>query len=265
MKAINSTFLTAGLISVPVKIYTAAQSLKVSFCQLSPDLHRVKQQWVDASTGKAVDRSDFKRGFEYSKGRKNNPGKSVEITDAELDSLSPKDPAKAIEIKEFIKEELLPTISIDKTYYLGPDISGERGYALFTQVMSKKDVCALAQWTVRGRQQLVAIRPYKNGSGLVLQQLFYSDEIRPFSDIGVTNVSVSQSEVNMAEQFVDAMTSRDYSPEKYKNEYAASILALVNKKVNGEAINITSPAPMSHMDMVAQLQATLNQLQLKTG
>ncbi|KKN43568.1 hypothetical protein LCGC14_0702150 [marine sediment metagenome] len=264
MRAINSTAITAGLMTIPVKVYTAAQSKKVSFCQLTDDLNRVKQQYVSMKTGDVVERP-FKRGFEYIKGKKGKPGKSVEITDAELDSLAPKDPSKALEIKEFVKAEALSNLSVEKTYYLGPDDAGEQGYSLFAHIMSQKNVVALAQWTVRGRVQLVAIRPYdKDGvNGLLLQQLFYSDEIRDFSEMGVAGTtSISEPMIDMAGQLIDVMTSEAYDASKYKNEYASKVHALVEKKINGNTIDISTPdAPKKDLaDMFAQLQASVLQL-----
>ena len=267
-RAINSSAITMGLVVVPIKVYTAAQSKKVSFCQLTPDDNSVKQQWVDATTGKTVERSNFKRGYEYIKGKKGQPGKTVEITDAELDSIAAKSSLKAIEIKEFIKADAMPSIAVEKTYYLGPDDAGERGYALFTQVMRDKGGVALAHWTVRGRGQLVAIRPHSVvsgltiGHGLVLQQLFYTDEIRDFTAIGVSGVEASQPEVDMAGQFVDAMTSEAYDASKYRNEYAAKVHDLVNKKVNGQAIDVSKPDEPQQdlMDMFAQLKASVDQM-----
>ncbi|MHA2065970.1 MAG: non-homologous end joining protein Ku, partial [Candidatus Thorarchaeota archaeon] len=247
-RAINSSAITMGLVTVPVKVYTAASTKKVSFCQLSADGHRVKQQWISAQTEEVVQRSDFKRGFEYVKGKKGQAGKSVEISDEELDTLGPADPSKAIEIKEFVSADAFPALAVEKTDYLGPGEAGEGGYSLFTSIMRDRNVVALAKWTVRGREQLVAIRPHKDGvSGLVLQQLFYSDEIRDYSEIGVTDGTIAAATSNaamldMAGQFIDAMTSDVYDANKYQNEYAAKVLALVEKKINGDTIDVSAPS-----------------------
>jgi DNA end-binding protein Ku len=263
-RAINSTAISMGLVTIPCKVYTATKSKDVSFCQLTNDLHRVKQQWVDAVTDQVVERP-FKRGFEYIKPKKNQPGQVVEITDEELESLGPKDHTKAIDIKEFVKADSLSLLSVEKIYYLGPDTAGERGYALFAQVMRDKNVVALAEWTVRGKTQLVALRPYEGG--LILQQLFFSDEINDLAELELPKTNASQPEIDMAGQFVDAMTTDAYDPSKYKNEYAARVSALVDKKVNGETIDVTVPAapPQNLMDMFAQLKASVDQIKSKTG
>lgn len=263
-RAINSTAITAGLITIPVKVYTAASSNKVKFCQLTNDLHRIKMQWIDAETSAVVE-APFKRGFEYQRGKKGQHGKSIEITDAELDTLGPKDPTKAIEIQEFVKADSLSHLAVEKTYYLGPDNAGETGYTLFSHIMREKNVVALAQWTVRGRVQLVAIRPHTDGlNGMVLQQLYYSDEIRDFSEIGVSGtVNSADPAVDMAGQFVDAMTVDAYDPSKYKNEYAAKVNDLVEQKINGGVIDTATAAAQPKedlFDMMAALKASVDAL-----
>ena len=251
MRAINSSVLTIGLVTIPVKIYTSIKSNKVSFCQLTSNLHRVKQKWVDAETGEEVNRSTFKRGYEYIKAKKNHPGKVIEITDEDLKTIGISDSSKAIEINEFIPANKLSIIQIEKTYYLGPDNIGEHGYVLLSQVMRERNVIGLAKWTFRGHEHLVAIKPYKNG--LLLQQLFYSDEIQDFDNVGISNIQISDSEKEMAIKFIDSMTVDKFDINKYKNEYSAKILELVNKKVNGKAIdNISIPVKIQQQDVSQQ-------------
>lgn len=262
-RAVNSTTITMGLVSIPVKIYNTAKPEKVGFCQLTQDLHRVKQQWLDATTSKVVV-SPFKKGYEYIKGTKGAYGSVIEVTDEELETLAPKGTSKTIEIKEFIKTDsrsaLDALIETEKVFYLSPGPGGEQGYSLLALTMRNKNVIALAQWTIRGRIQLVAIRAYANM--LLLQQLYYSNEIVKSSEIKVPLSNFSREELTLAEQFVDNMIVK-YDPFKYKNDYMSKLSALIDKKLNGEIIKTSSkdePSKEGALSLIDLLTKSLKTL-----
>jgi len=258
-RALESTHITFGLVSVPIKVYTAAKSSNISFNRLHPTtLNRTKQLIVDAVTNHPVKQNDCKRGFEYEKGKKGEHGKSIEITDAELDTISEAS-QKGIDIKEFISCNDLPILAVDKSYYVGPAPGGEKAFSLLSSVLEDKAVIAIAQWTTRGRTKLVAIRPYRDGvKGLLIQDLYYSDEIRPFNEVGVMNtLDCHQAEIQMAGQLVEMLFNKSFDFSAYKNKYADKLCQLVENKIAGKTLDVTNDSTPSTMDLFDALKASL--------
>ena len=253
-RATNSGALTFGLVTVPVKFYVAAKSESVSFNQLTPAGNPVKQVITDKVTGEGVTKGDLIKGFPIAKDQ------WVSFSKEEMDKLAP-EKSKAVEIKEFVPTGSLHPMSIEKTYYLGPGLGGEKAYALFSQVMADKDVVAIAQWTNRTKDHLVAIRPFKrdNVHGLILQQLFYANEVRSFEEIGVPgSIAYSDAEKDMAGQLIDSLAG-EYDASKYKDAFSERVEAAVAEKLAGKEITAAPAQKASAMDLLAALQATLAQ------
>ena len=160
--------LTFGLVSVPVKMYSAAVSNSVKFSQLTPAGNRVKQFLRDATTGEEVSRSDLSKGFEVAK------GEFVVFTPEEVKALSVESD-RVLEIEEFVDESSIDLAAVEKSYYLGPDKGGDKGYALLSAAMKGSGRVAVSSWTSRGKEHLVAVCPYKGG--LIMHQLFYGSEV----------------------------------------------------------------------------------------
>jgi len=260
-RATNSGALTFGLVTVPIKFYVAAKSESVSFNQLTPAGNPVKQVLTDKVTGEGVTKGDLIKGFKTGKGT------WVKFSKEEMDKLAP-EKSKAVEIKEFVPTSALHPMSIEKTYYLGPGVGGEKAYALFAQVMEEKDVCAIAQWTNRTKDHLVAIRPFKHDGvrGLILQQLFYSNEVRDFSEIGVpSSTTCSDAETDMAGKLVESLMGT-WDASKYKDAFSARVETAVEEKLAGKEITAQVIPQANVMDLLAALQASLKDEQKqKTG
>jgi len=226
---------------------------------LTPSGNPVKQILTDKVTGEGVTKGDCIKGFMVAKGQ------WVRFSKEEMEKLAP-EKSKAVEIKEFVPTSSLHPMSIEKTYYLGPGLGGEKAYALFAEVMKDKDVCAIAQWTNRTKDHLVAIRPFERDGmhGLILQQLFYSNEVRDFGEIGVPgSVTCSESEKDMAGKLVESLMG-EYDASKYKDAFSARVEVAVAEKLAGKEITALPTPKADAMDLLAALQATLQQQQ-KTG
>jgi len=229
-QATDSPAITFGLVSIPCKTYLAAKSETIGCNMLTQTKHRVKQKLVDAETGEEVERSNLLRGYEYIKGKKGAYGESIIVTDDDLDSLTKKneDNVKVIDILEFIDHDALPALQIEKTYYLGPGDTGKKSYVLLANVLRKKNVIALATWYTRGRDHLVAIKHF-NG-GMIMHQLYYSDELRPFEE-GDLDIEISEKEEKMAGMLVDQLYNKDYNLNNYRNVYAEKFNNMIDKKI----------------------------------
>jgi DNA end-binding protein Ku len=252
-RANNSGAITFGLVTVPVKFYTAAKSESVSFNMLTEKGNPIKQVWTDSKTGEGVNKADCKKGYKVAKDQ------WVEFTAEELENLST-EASKAVEIKEFVKRSELHPLAVSKTHYLGPGPGGEKPYGLLSKVMEQLDVVAIAQWTNRTKDHLVAIGPYKGDGlrGLILHELYYANEIRSFSEIGVSNtVDVSEPEMEMAIKLVESqLTKLDAS--KYKDEFSERVKEAVETKMAGE--DIPGPAILpktTSLDLFGALKASL--------
>lgn len=259
-KATNSGVIAFGLVSVPIKFYTSAKSESVSFNMLTPNGNPVKQVLTDKVTGEGVSRGDCIKGFQIAKEQ------WVKFSNEEMEKLAPEN-SKAIEIKEFIKADELHPMAVDKTHYLGPGPGGEKAYGLFAKTMQAKDVVAIAQWTSRTKDHLVAIRPFQRDGvcGLVLQELFYANEIRSFGEIGVSSTAASDIELDMAGKLIDSLVSK-FDASKYVDEFSNRVQKAVEEKLAGKEVT-AAPTPKDNvMDLLAALQASLaNNQNRKTG
>jgi DNA end-binding protein Ku len=235
-RAISNGTLSFGLVSIPVKMYSATQpSSAISFNLLhKEDGARLKQQYLCTKDGDVVERSDMVKGYEISKDR------YVIFTPEELKALEEK-ASEVIDISEFVPEAKVDPVYYDKPYYLAPDRGGEKAYRLLSEVMRRTERVALARYAARGKQYLVMLRP-KEG-GLVMQQLLYADEVRPFSEIpkAPSGAEVREGEFALAEQLVSQITSDEFHPEKYRDDVKDRILESIHRKAEGETIEAEAP------------------------
>jgi len=254
MRAHTSGTITFGLVAIPVKVYLAAcDDQGITFNMLAKKTgNRLKQKYVDAATGDEVTRDETIKGYEHSRGQ------FVTFTADELKALELAT-TKAIEITEFVDESTIHTLHIEKSYYLGPDKGGDKGYSLLSDAMTQRGKVALAQWVHHGKGHLVVIRPYRGG--LLLQDLWYANEIRDFSQIEVAAVQITDAERKLAGQLIDALTSGGFEPDKYEDEYAAKLAEAVQAKVAGQEIVIPHDAEptTNSVDLFAALKSTLEQ------
>lgn len=227
-RSIASLTLSFGLVSIPVKLYTATESSSdVRFHMLAPDGSRVKQQYVSEKTGDVVERSSMNKGYEFEKDR------FVVFTADELKALE--DAAShVVEIMAFIPEEAINPVFYDKAYYIAPDKRGGKPYSLLQQALVQSGRCALAKWASKGRTRIVQVRPEEDG--LVFQQLLYADEVRSLADLHVEHVDVSDTEMKLALQIIEQGAEDNYDPSAYEDEEKKRILAAIDEKIAGKQV-----------------------------
>ena len=251
-RPLATSTISFGLVSLPVKLYsTAESSSRVSFNWLNRETkNRVKQQYVDAETGDVVTRDEMVKGYEFSKGQ------YVVFEPDELKALEAQS-TNAIEIVEFVPAEEIGRMMYDRGYFLGPDKGGGRAYRLLSTAMRETGMVAVAKYAARGKQYLVMIRPHENG--LMMEQLYYPDELRSFEDVDVEDADVNEAELNLAVQLVQQAASGEFDGSQYHDEVKDRMLELVNKKIEGEEIaTVAEEAPETKIiDLMEALKASL--------
>lgn len=252
-RSIASLTLTFGLVSIPVRLYSATESAaSVKFNLLAKDGSRVRQQYVSEKDQQVVPRAEMVKGYEVEK------DKFVLFTPDELKKLE-EGSSHAIEIVAFIPEKAVDPIYYDKAYLLAPDKRGAKPYALLAQAMRQSGRCALAKWAWKSKQYVVQVRPAEDG--LVLQQLLYADEVRSLKDLDIEQVSVSAAELQLALQLIDQISSDSYDPAQFEDEEKKRILAAIDEKIAGKAIVASAhneePSSGQVIDLMDALKASL--------
>jgi DNA end-binding protein Ku len=253
-RSIASLTLSFGLVSIPVKLYSATESsATVRFNMLAKDGSRVKQQYVSERDGKVVERAEMVKGYEFEKDR------YVLFTPEELKALDTP-PTHVVEIVAFVPVASVDPIYYDKAYLLAPDKRGGKPYALLAQAMRESGRCALAQWANKGKQYVVQVRAVEDG--LVLQQLLYAEEVRSLKDLDIEKVSVSAAEMQLAMQLIDQNAQEAYDPGAFKDSEKERVLAAIDQKISGQHIVAVEPseAPASGqvIDLMDALRASLD-------
>ena len=253
-RSIASLSLGFGLVSIPVKVFSATESTSgIGFNLLHSCGSRVKQQYVCLKEGVPVERSDMLKGYEFEKDR------YVMFAPEELKALE--DTARhTIDIFSFIPTGAVDPIYYDKAYYLAPDKRGGKPYGLLLQAMRESGRCALARWVWKGKQYVVQVRA--GADGLILQQLLYADEVRSMKDLDIEQVDTSKPELQLALALIDQIAEDGYDPAAFHDEEKRRVLAAIDRKIAGKQI-VTSAAPDQQpaggqiIDLMEALRASL--------
>jgi DNA end-binding protein Ku len=233
--SLGSGTISFGLVSIPVRLYTAASPAGVSFNQLHGVCgSRIKQQTFCPTCNKTVERSELVRGYEFAKDQ------YVQIKDDELKALEGES-SKIIDIAEFVPLAEVDPIYFEKTYYLGPDKGGEKPYRLLADAMEKAGQVALAKYVMRGKESLVLIRPAQGG--LMLHTMYFADEVRNFDEVDKgQSAKIKDGELDLALQLINGLASESFSPDRYADEYRQRVLGMINQKVEGQEVTVSEPA-----------------------
>jgi len=251
-RPISSATVSFGLVSVPVQLYSAAESsATISFNLLHKKCgSRLKQQYFCQKDGEKVERDDMVKGYEFSKGQ------YVQFTAEEFKALEEKGTG-AIEIMEFVPLKQVDRIYLEKAYYLGPDKGGERAYKLLAEALKETGRAALGQYAARGKQYLILVRPLDGV--LVMEQLHYRDEIRTAQEVPVGDTEVKKQELQLAIQLIEQGASDTFQPEKYDDTVRQRMLEQIRQKVEGHEITEEpTEAPQTQIiDLMEALKASL--------
>src|SRR6187551_1006340 len=216
-RALSTATISFGLVSIPVKLYSAAESkAALAFNQIhKKDGSRVKQQLISSRSGDVVPREEIVKGYEFAKDQ------YVLFEADELKALEAT-ATHTIDITEFLKAEQVDRRYLEKVYYLGTEKGGARAYKLLAQVLVGTGRVAIGKYAARGKQDLV------------MEQLHYPDELRAFSEVPIEDADVKPAELKLATQLVEQAASEAFNPETYKDEVRERMLALIQRKVEGE-------------------------------
>ena len=248
--------ISFGLVNVPVKLYSAVSRKTVRFHQLNGKTgHRIAQKRVDPESGEEVPHEQIVKGFELTKDR------YVVITPDELDALDP-ERTRTVDIEDFVDLADIDPIYYDHPYYLVPDKGAAKAYGLLLNAMEASDKVAIARVVIRSKEQLVAIRPHRDGDLLVMETMVFADEVVGTEDIDdlpeSKDLKVSDRELKMARQLIESLTDT-FDPSKYKDEYREKVLELIEAKADGQEIAVQpeAPEPAKVPDLMAALEASL--------
>ena len=253
-RAIGTSTIAFGLVSLPVKIYsTGESSRKVSFNMIWKERGvRVRQQYIDPADGTVVPKEEIVKGYEFAKGQ------YVLFTKEELEVVeAPK--SDEIEIVSFVPADTVGRLYFNKAYYLGPDKGGARAYRLLSAALRKTERVAIAKHATRGKQYVVMIRPHEEG--LLLEQLYYEEEIRSFDEVPLEEGDVNEAELTLAIQLIDQATTDGFDSKQFKDEVREKTLELIQSKVDGQEIT-AAPAEESKtqiIDLMAALKASIEE------
>ena len=241
--------LTFGLVSLPVRLYSAARSESISFNQLHKhDGSRLKQKLFCQLEDKEVPRSEIVKGYEYEKDR------YVVIEEEEVKKVAPAS-AKVMEILEFVKSDQVDPIYLETSYYMAPDEAGEKPYALLFDALKRTGYVGVAKIAMHNREHIVILRPGK--SGVMLHTMYYTHEIRQVDEFRTDLSLVKDKEVALATSLIEALAA-EFEPEKYKDSYRDNLLRMIEAKKQGEEI-VATPEPQQAkvVDILEALKASL--------
>ena len=251
--AIWSGTIGFGLVSVPVKLVSAAKSKDVRFHQLEAGTNaRVRQRRVSEATGEEVPYDNIVKGYELS------PGQYVVVEGEDLETLQPK-ASRAIEIEDFVDLSDIDPLYFENPYYLVPDRNAGKPYKLLVEAMTELQKVAIGHIILRSKAHLVAIRPLEGA--LCVETMRYADEVVPVESLDGLPDDVeepTERELTMARQLIETL-SGEFEPEKYHDEYREEVLALIERKAAGEEI-VSEPLveePAKVLDLMAALEASL--------
>jgi len=245
-------YVTFGLISIPVRVFAAARSERVSFHQVHEVCHtRIKQQLFCPTCERVVERSELVKGYEPEKNQ------LVLVEDEELQKIAPAS-RETMDILEFVKLEEIDPLFFDASYYLLPEEAGRRAYQLLVETMEKSGYAAMAKLAMHQREYTIVIRPRKHG--LTLHTMYYADEVRDVPGYGATtDIEVKPAEVKLAEQLVESLAT-NFDPEKYHDEYQTRVMQLIEAKSEGKSVSATPTKKLAPViDLMAALQRSLEQ------
>ncbi|WP_027820287.1 non-homologous end joining protein Ku [Paraburkholderia bannensis] len=225
-RSIASLSLSFGLVSIPVRLFSATESsATIRFNLLAPDGSRLEQQYVSRSTSKKDERAEMTKGYEFEK------GKFVVFTPDELKALE-ESPTHLVEIVAFVPDKAVDPLYYDRAYFIAPDKRGAK--PLLQRALQASGRCALASWNNKGKTCMVQIRA--TDDGMVFQQLLWSAEVRSLKDGDVEHAPVSAAELKLALQIIAQGESDSYDPDQYENVEQERVLAAIDAKIEGQQI-----------------------------
>jgi DNA end-binding protein Ku len=237
--------LAFGLVSFPIRLFSAARSETVSFNLLHKDDHsRIRQVTYCQAEDKPVPRSELVKGYEYEKDH------YVVIDDEDIKKVAPKT-AKVMEILEFVKDSQVDPIYLESSYYVAPDEGGEKPYALLFQALRDSHYYALAKVAMHNREHIIVLRP--GAKGIVSHTMYYQDEIRHVEEFRTDTSLVKEKELEMAKLLISSLEA-EFEPQKYRDAYRDNLQKMIEDKIEGRNVVAT---PDLHVAPVIDIMEAL--------
>jgi DNA end-binding protein Ku len=242
--------ISFGLVTIPVSVYPATEEKTLRFNQLhDDDGGRIRMKRVCSIDGEEVGYEHIVKGYEYEKDR------YVILTDEDFEAI-PVESSRAIDIQQFVELEEIDPMQYKKSYYLVPEETGAKAYALLREALNRSGKVGIAKVSFRDKEHLAALR--FRDEAFVLETMYWPDEIRE-ADFGGVDVSakIRPNELEMAQTLIDNLTA-DWDPAEFKDEYREAMLRIVEAKINGEEIEIVEAAPTAKVvDLMEALKASV--------
>jgi DNA end-binding protein Ku len=237
--------LTFGLVSFPVRLFSAARAVTVSFNQLhATDNSRIKQMIYCQAEDKPIARTEIVKGYEYEKDH------YVVVDDEDIKKVAPKT-AKVMEIQEFVKADDVDPVYLESSYYMAPDEGGEKPYALLFQAMRESRYYAVAKIAMHNREHVVILRP--GNKGILLHTMYYTDEIRQVDEFRTDTDLVKPKELELAKHLIDSLAD-NFEPAKYHDTYRDNLMKMIEAKIEGKKVVET---PAAHVAPVIDIMEAL--------
>jgi len=219
--------LQFGLVSLPVRLYSAARGESISFNQLhAPDHSRIRQVIYCQAEDKPVPRNELVKGYEYEKDH------YVVIDDEDIQNAAPKT-AKVMEIQEFVKAEQVDPVFLESSYYVAPEEGGEKPYALLFEALRQSQYYGVAKVSMHNREHVVILRPANKG--LLLHTMYYVDELRQVEEFRTDTSLIKERELELAKTLISSL-AEDFQPGKYHDTYRDNIRQMIAAKVSGHKV-----------------------------
>jgi DNA end-binding protein Ku len=242
--------ISFGLVTIPVAVYPATEEKTLRFNQIhEEDGGRIRMKRTCSVDGEEVPYDEIVKGYEYEKDR------YVVITDEDFDKV-PVESSRAIDIVQFVDLDEIDPMLYKKSYYLVPDETGAKAYALLREALSQDNKVGIAKVSFRDKEHLAALR-FKDES-FVLETMYWPDEIRAADFGGVdVDLKVRAQELEMARQLIENLTA-EWNPEEFTDEYREALLRIVEAKISGEDIEVVEPEPTAKVvDLMEALKASV--------
>jgi DNA end-binding protein Ku len=244
-------YLSFGLLSIPIRLFTAARGDRIGLNQLHEVCHsRIKMPLFCPTCDRKVERSEIIKGYEYEKDQ------YVLFSDEDLDKIEP-ETARAMEILEFVKVDEIDPLYYDASYYLTPEDEGKKAYSLLLKAMEASNYAAIAKVTMHQREHIVVIRP--RAEGMTLHTMFYQSEIREVAEFTHQDkVEPKEAEKKLAMQLIDSLAA-PFEPQKYRDEYQEGMRAMIAAKQKGQEVTATvHPTHAPVIDLMEALKKSIN-------
>lgn len=248
--AIWSGAINFGLVTIPVKLFTAVKTNDLSFNLLhAKDEGRIKYERVCSVDGKPVPWDEIVKGYEFEK------GEYVVLTDEDFKKVNP-EATQSVDIVEFVELDKIDTMFFDKPYYLEPTKQGRHAYALLREALADSKRVAIARVVIRTKEYIAAVKPVEDA--LVLELMHWADEIVAVDTLDVPGQEkMPDKEMKMARMLIDTMSVDEFQPEKFENKYHDELMTMIEARAAGKELPKVKKAParakvVNLMDVLAQ-------------